>query len=112
MFLSYFIVIAVGYAFGCRTTGMTEGESLTRHKSNTGDRARRVHPIEGLDLGQDANIISDRRDAIHNRTVLSPFGFGKGERWHSRSEGLTRCDCYQGINLGVISRRAGDRVKR
>ena len=27
------------------TTGMTEGESLTRHKSNTGDRALRVHPI-------------------------------------------------------------------
>jgi hypothetical protein len=27
------------------TTGMTEGESLTRHKSNKGDRALRVHPI-------------------------------------------------------------------
>ena len=73
---------------------------------------RQVREHEGLDLGEDANIISDRRDAIHNRTVLSPFGFGKGERWHSRSEGLTRCDCYEGIGLGVISRRDGDRVKR
>ena len=56
---------------------------------------RQVREHEGLDLGPDVNIISDRLDAIHNRTVLSPFGFGKGERWHSRSEGLTRCDCYE-----------------
>jgi hypothetical protein len=26
---------------------------------------------------------------------LSLFGFGKGERWHSRSEGSTRCACYE-----------------
>jgi hypothetical protein len=86
--------------------------SFTAIPSNGILISRQIREPEVLDVGPNANIISDRRDAIHNRTVLSPFGFGKGESWHSRSEGLTRCDCYEGIGRGVISRRDGDRVKR
>jgi hypothetical protein len=40
MFLQYFIVIAGRYAFGCRTTPLTEPEELTQHNSK--------RPIEGF----------------------------------------------------------------